>query len=123
MLAQLQSDACKFWNSGGVLLAPGIPRRGTAAQDLGMVTVTRQRHPPTLRTRYHLKPDRLPRQLLSQSLTSEFSQYVNRPKCTLHLWKLSQPIEACGKLLAKHFPPRRHDANELPNHLIVLDAR
>ena len=32
-------------------------------------------------------------------------------------------IEACGKLLAKHFPPRRHDANELPHHLIVLDAR
>jgi len=32
-------------------------------------------------------------------------------------------IDACGKLLAKHFPPRRHDANELPNHLIVLDAR
>jgi putative membrane protein len=32
-------------------------------------------------------------------------------------------IEACGKLLAMHFPPRRNDANELPNHLIVLDAR
>jgi putative membrane protein len=30
-------------------------------------------------------------------------------------------IKACGKLLAKHYPPRRHDANELPNHLIVLD--
>jgi putative membrane protein len=32
-------------------------------------------------------------------------------------------VEACGKLLAKHFPPGRYDANELPNHLIVLDAR
>ena len=32
-------------------------------------------------------------------------------------------IETCGELLAKHFPLGRHDANELPNHLIVLDAR
>jgi putative membrane protein len=32
-------------------------------------------------------------------------------------------IGACGKLLAQHFPPGRHDADELPNHLIVLDAR
>jgi putative membrane protein len=32
-------------------------------------------------------------------------------------------IDACGKLLAKHFPPGRHAVNELPNHLIVLDAR
>jgi putative membrane protein len=31
-------------------------------------------------------------------------------------------IEACGKILAKHFLPRRADQNELPNHLIVLDA-
>lgn len=31
-------------------------------------------------------------------------------------------IEACGQVLAKHFPPRRADENELPNHLIVLDA-
>ena len=31
-------------------------------------------------------------------------------------------IDACGTLLAKHFPPGRHDVNELPNHLIVLDA-
>jgi putative membrane protein len=30
-------------------------------------------------------------------------------------------IEACGSILAKHFPPRRADENELPNHLIVLD--
>jgi putative membrane protein len=28
-------------------------------------------------------------------------------------------IEACGKLLAKHFPPGSEDPNELPNHLIV----
>ncbi|MGB6427704.1 MAG: hypothetical protein WBF11_06295, partial [Methyloceanibacter sp.] len=32
-------------------------------------------------------------------------------------------IEACGLLLAEHFPPGRGDQNELPNHLIVLDAR
>ena len=32
-------------------------------------------------------------------------------------------IDACGKLLAKHFPPGRIDQNELPNHLIMLDAR
>jgi len=32
-------------------------------------------------------------------------------------------IDACGKLLAKHFPPARIDQNELPNHLIMLDAR
>ena len=31
-------------------------------------------------------------------------------------------IERCGKILAKHFPPGRADTNELPNHLIVLDA-
>ena len=31
-------------------------------------------------------------------------------------------IERCGKILAKHFPPGRADHNELPNHLIVLDA-
>lgn len=30
-------------------------------------------------------------------------------------------IERCGKMLAKHFPPGR-SSNELPNHLIVLDA-
>jgi putative membrane protein len=32
----------------------------------------------------------------------------------------TQAIAACGKHLAKHFPPGSHDANELPNHLIVL---
>lgn len=31
-------------------------------------------------------------------------------------------VERCGKILAKHFPPGRADQNELPNHLIVLDA-
>jgi putative membrane protein len=31
-------------------------------------------------------------------------------------------IEACGKLLAKHFPPGSEDPNELPNHLIVRDV-
>jgi len=29
-------------------------------------------------------------------------------------------INECGKHLAQHFPPGSHDANELPNHLIVL---
>jgi putative membrane protein len=31
-------------------------------------------------------------------------------------------IDACGKILAAHFPPGRHNIDELPNHLIVLDA-
>jgi putative membrane protein len=31
-------------------------------------------------------------------------------------------IERCGKVLAKHFPPGIVNQNELPNHLIVLDA-
>ncbi len=31
-------------------------------------------------------------------------------------------IERCGKILAKHFPPGMVNKNELPNHLIVLDA-
>jgi putative membrane protein len=31
-------------------------------------------------------------------------------------------IERCGKILAKQFPPGKVDHNELPNHLIVLDA-
>jgi putative membrane protein len=31
-------------------------------------------------------------------------------------------IERCGKILAKHFPPGMASKNELPNHLIVLDA-
>jgi putative membrane protein len=32
-------------------------------------------------------------------------------------------IEVCGTLLAKHFPPGSQNPNELPNHLIVRDAR
>jgi putative membrane protein len=35
---------------------------------------------------------------------------------------LTAAIEACGKLLAKHFPPGSEDPNELPNHLIVRDV-
>lgn len=31
-------------------------------------------------------------------------------------------IEKCGGILAQHFPPKSADPNELPNHLIVLDA-
>ena len=31
-------------------------------------------------------------------------------------------IEACGDILSEHFPPGSVDDNELPNHLIVLDA-
>ena len=31
-------------------------------------------------------------------------------------------IETCGAILAEHFPPERGHADELPNHLIVLDA-
>jgi putative membrane protein len=33
-----------------------------------------------------------------------------------------EAINACGKILAEHFPPGHDDKNELPNHLIVLDA-
>jgi putative membrane protein len=33
-----------------------------------------------------------------------------------------EAINACGKILAEHFPPGHEDKNELPNHLIVLDA-
>jgi putative membrane protein len=36
---------------------------------------------------------------------------------------LISAIQACGEILAAHFPPGRHDTDELPNHLIVLDAR
>lgn len=32
-----------------------------------------------------------------------------------------QVIGACGAVLAEHFPPGTADANELPNHLIILD--
>ena len=31
-------------------------------------------------------------------------------------------IEECGSILGEHFPPGSIDRNELPNHLIVLDA-
>jgi putative membrane protein len=31
-------------------------------------------------------------------------------------------IETCGAILAEHFPPEAFDHDELPNHLIVLDA-
>ena len=30
-------------------------------------------------------------------------------------------VQRCGALLAKHFPARRHNPNELPDHFIVLD--
>ncbi len=33
-----------------------------------------------------------------------------------------EAVETCGKVLAEHFPPSRDHENELPNHLIVLDA-
>ena len=31
-------------------------------------------------------------------------------------------VERCGYHLAQHFPPRPHDPNELPDHLIVLTS-
>jgi len=31
-------------------------------------------------------------------------------------------IDTCGTILAEQFPPQAFDHNELPNHLIVLDA-
>jgi putative membrane protein len=36
---------------------------------------------------------------------------------------LISSVEACGKLLNKHFPPGRRNADELPNHLILRDIR
>jgi putative membrane protein len=33
-----------------------------------------------------------------------------------------EAIETCGRILAEHFPPGTADRDELPNHLIVLDA-
>jgi putative membrane protein len=36
---------------------------------------------------------------------------------------LTAAVEACGRLLAKSFPPGSEDPNELPNHLIVRNAR
>jgi putative membrane protein len=36
---------------------------------------------------------------------------------------LISSVEACGKLLAKYFPPGSQDADQLPNHLIVRDLR
>ena len=32
-----------------------------------------------------------------------------------------EAVDACGALLAEHFPPAPADTNELPDHLIVLD--
>jgi putative membrane protein len=32
-------------------------------------------------------------------------------------------IEKCGAVLGEHFPPEPLGEDELPNHLIVLDAR
>lgn len=29
-------------------------------------------------------------------------------------------IDLCGRVLAEHFPPRANDANELPDHLVLL---
>jgi len=36
---------------------------------------------------------------------------------------LISSVEACGKLLAKHFPPGSQEADRIPNHLIVCDLR
>ena len=42
----------------------------------------------------------------------------SKPRCA-RKWA-PRNHRSCDKLLAKHFPPGRYDANELPNHLIVL---
>lgn len=31
-----------------------------------------------------------------------------------------QAIDQCGQVLAEHFPPRAHNPNELPDHLVLL---
>ena len=42
-LACGKHDSCEVWDGGRPLLAPGVPRRGPATQDFGMMTDRRQR--------------------------------------------------------------------------------
>jgi putative membrane protein len=49
-------------------------------------------------------------------IVRELTDHLSRGELEIGL---IHAIEACGKLLAKHFPPGSEDPNELPNHLIV----
>jgi putative membrane protein len=53
-------------------------------------------------------------------IVRKLTDHLGRGECKKGL---ITAIEACGKLLAKHFPPGSVDPNELPNHLIVRDTR
>jgi putative membrane protein len=52
-------------------------------------------------------------------IVCKLTDHLGRGECEKGL---TAAVEACGKLLAKHFPPGSGDPNELPNHLIVRDV-
>jgi len=54
-----------------------------------------------------------------ETLVSRLTQAIGEDKRTEGL---IEAVGTCGKVLAEHFPPGRDKQNELPNHLIVLDA-
>jgi len=54
-----------------------------------------------------------------EGIVSELTGHLGRGTATKGFIRA---IEACGEILAKHFPPGSAAENELPNHLIVLDA-
>ncbi len=54
-----------------------------------------------------------------EDIVSELTGHLGRGTATKGFIRA---IEACGEILAKHFPPGSAAENELPNHLIVLDA-
>ena len=54
-----------------------------------------------------------------EQIVSELTEHLRGGACEKGL---IGAIEACGKLLANHFPPKSQDTNELPNHLIMRDA-
>jgi putative membrane protein len=61
--------------------------------------------------------EKVPRETWEQ-IARELTHHLNRGERDEGL---IAAINACCRLLGKYYPPRRHDANELPNHLIVLD--
>jgi len=54
-----------------------------------------------------------------EDIVSELTGHLGRGTATQGFIRA---IEACGEILAEHFPPGSAAENELPNHLIVLDA-
>jgi len=54
-----------------------------------------------------------------EDIVSELTGHLGRGTATQGFIRA---IKACGKILAEHFPPGSAAENELPNHLIVLDA-